>query len=38
MIEELQLGDVSIDLVFKDIKNVHLNIHLPTDCILPAAP
>lgn len=38
MIEELQLGDVSIDVVFKDIKNVHLSIHLPTGCIRLAAP
>ena len=26
----LDIGDVSIDVVFKDIKNVHLSVHPPT--------
>lgn len=38
MIEELQLGDVSVDVVFKDIKNVHLSVHPPTGRVRIAAP
>ena len=38
MIEEIQLGDVSIDVVFKDIKNVHLSVHPPTGRVRLAAP
>ncbi len=36
---ELQLGDdISIDLVLKDIKNVHLSVHPPTGRVRIAAP
>lgn len=38
MASELQLGDISVDLVFKDIKNVHLSVHPPTGRVRIAAP
>ena len=34
----LDLGALSIDLVFKDIKNIHLSVHPPTGRIRIAAP
>ena len=34
----LCLGDISIDLVLKDIKNVHLSVHPPTGRVRIAAP
>jgi len=38
MVRELHLGDVSVDVVFKDIKNVHLSVHPPTGRVRIAAP
>lgn len=38
MIQSLDLGGVSVDLVRKDIKNVHLSVHPPTGRIRLAAP
>ncbi|WP_183942270.1 M48 family metallopeptidase [Sphingorhabdus rigui] len=38
MVAELQLGDLSIDLVFKDIKNIHLSVYPPTGRVRIAAP
>ncbi|MCK1702603.1 M48 family metallopeptidase [Bradyrhizobium sp. 146] len=38
MITELNIGDVSVDVVFKDIKNVHLSVHPPTGRVRIAAP
>lgn len=38
MIAELQLGDVAVDLVFKDIKNIHLSVYPPTGRVRIAAP
>jgi predicted metal-dependent hydrolase len=38
MVTELQLGDVSVDVVFKDIKNVHLSVHPPTGRVRISAP
>lgn len=38
MASELLLGDISVDLVFKDIKNVHLSVHPPTGRVRIAAP
>ncbi|QPC42726.1 M48 family metallopeptidase [Kaustia mangrovi] len=38
MISELQLGDLSVDVVLKDIKNVHLSVHPPTGRVRIAAP
>lgn len=35
---KLDIGDVSIDVVFKDIKNVHLSVHPPTGRVRVAAP
>ena len=38
MTQELRLGDVSVDLVLKDIKNLHLSVHPPTGRVRIAAP
>ncbi len=38
MTERLSIGDVSVDVVFKDIKNIHLSVHPPTGRIRIAAP
>ncbi len=38
MTSQLFLGDVSVDVVLKDIKNVHLSVHPPTGRIRIAAP
>lgn len=38
MTTELQLGDISVDVVLKDIKNVHLSVHPPTGRVRIAAP
>lgn len=38
MVTELRLGDVSVDLVFKDIKNIHLSVYPPTGRVRIAAP
>jgi predicted metal-dependent hydrolase len=38
MMSELLLGDISVDVVFKDIKNVHLSVHPPTGRVRIAAP
>jgi len=35
---ELKLGDVSVDLFFKDIKNIHLSVHPPTGRVRISAP
>jgi predicted metal-dependent hydrolase len=35
---QLDLGPLSVDLVFKDIKNIHLSVHPPTGRIRIAAP
>ena len=35
---ELQLGDISVDVVSKDILNVHLSVHPPTGRVRIAAP
>jgi predicted metal-dependent hydrolase len=34
----LQLGDIQVDVVRKDIKNVHLSVHPPTGRVRIAAP
>jgi predicted metal-dependent hydrolase len=33
-----QLGDIGVDVVRKDIKNVHLSVHPPTGRVRIAAP
>ncbi|MET4103978.1 putative metal-dependent hydrolase [Roseovarius sp. MBR-78] len=38
MVRELRLGDISVDVVLKDIKNVHLSVHPPTGRVRIAAP
>lgn len=38
MTERLDLGDISVDVVFKDIKNVHLSVYPPTGQVRIAAP
>src|SRR6476646_8943309 len=38
MATQIQLGDLVIDVVFKDIKNVHLSVHPPTGRVSISAP
>lgn len=38
MAAQLNLGGISVDLVFKDIRNVHLSVHPPTGRVRIAAP
>ncbi len=38
MTAELKIGGVAVDVVFKDIKNVHLSVHPPTGRVRIAAP
>ncbi|HLO32748.1 MAG TPA: SprT family zinc-dependent metalloprotease [Anaerolineales bacterium] len=37
-IEKINVGGISVDVVFKDIKNVHLSVHPPTGRVRIAAP
>lgn len=38
MAEQLQLGDITVDVVLKDIKNVHLSVYPPAGRVRIAAP
>ena len=38
MVMELSLGDLSLDVTFKDIKNVHLSVHPPEGRVTVSAP
>src|ERR1035437_1867761 len=38
MITELRLGDIAVDVVLKDIKNVHLSVYPPTGRVRISAP
>src|SRR3954471_8993917 len=38
MQSQIQLGDISVDVIRKDIKNVHLSVHPPTGRVRIAAP
>lgn len=38
MTEQIQIGDIFVDVIFKDIKNVHLSVHPPTGRVRIAAP
>ena len=38
MTVQLKLGDISVDVVLKDIKNLHLSVHPPTGRVRIAAP
>ena len=35
---KFQLGDIAVDVVRKDIKNVHLSVHPPTGRVTISAP
>ena len=35
---QVQLGDIAVDVVRKEIKNVHLSVHPPTGKVRIAAP
>ena len=34
----LQLGEIAVDVVLKDIKNIHLSVHPPLGKVRIAAP
>ncbi len=38
MSTQLKLGDVAVDVVLKDIKNIHLSVHPPTGSVRISAP
>lgn len=38
MSTQIELGDIKVDVVFKDIKNVHLSVHPPNGRVRIAAP
>jgi predicted metal-dependent hydrolase len=38
MTEQIQIGDLVVDVNFKDIKNVHLSVHPPTGRVRISAP
>src|ERR1017187_6047527 len=38
MTAQLNLGGISVDVVFKDIKNVHLSVYPPTGRVRISAP
>lgn len=38
MVARLALGDIAVDVVFKEIKNVHLSVHPPSGRVRIAAP
>jgi len=38
MLKQLQLGDIAVDVVLKDIKNVHLSVYPPTGRVRISAP
>jgi len=38
MVAQLDLGEISADVIFKDIKNVHLSVYPPTGRVRVAAP
>ncbi|MBF0356653.1 MAG: M48 family metallopeptidase [Alphaproteobacteria bacterium] len=38
MVRQLKLGDVAVDVVLKDIKNIHLSVYPPTGRVRIAAP
>ncbi len=38
MLSQVKLGDIEVDVVLKDIKNVHLSVHPPTGRVRIAAP
>ena len=38
MTTQLQLGDIAVDVVLKDIKNVHLSVYPPSGRVRISAP
>ena len=38
MPSQIKLGDVTVDVIFKDIKNVHLSVHPPSGRVKISAP
>jgi predicted metal-dependent hydrolase len=38
MTDRIQLGDIAVDVVFKDIKHVHLSVYPPDGRVRLAAP
>src|SRR5438552_1262645 len=38
MLSQVRLGDIEVDVVLKDIKNVHLSVHPPTGRVRISAP
>ncbi len=38
MTAQLELGDIAVDVILKDIKYVHLSVHPPTGRVRIAAP
>lgn len=38
MVAQLQLGDMAVEVAFKDIKNVHLSVHPPAGRVSISAP
>jgi predicted metal-dependent hydrolase len=38
MVSVLKLGDMVVDVVLKDIKNVHLSVYPPTGSVRISAP
>ena len=37
-VSQIHLGDIAVDVVLKDIKNVHLSVHPPTGRVRISAP
>src|SRR5438093_3506528 len=38
MVSQIKLGDVAMDVILKDIKNVHLSVYPPTGRVRISAP
>ena len=38
MVSHIKLGDIAVDVVLKDIKNVHLSVYPPTGQVRISAP
>ena len=38
MVSQIKLGDIAVDVVLKDIKNVHLSVYPPTGRVRISAP
>ena len=38
MITQIELGDIKVDVVLKNIKNIHLSVHPPSGRVRISAP